>query len=244
MNFNKIFKSKEKFCSDFILDIPNPNEPTEATLALNKAWVQSLVQSTKGRDYIYKNLLGVIIKVLDYSRPFCTEDIPSNKVKEAFEFIITTYPAASVWLATYKVLGWCNLEKSDYVMYRYIENTVRQALKEKQSFKDNLSEKADEFERNADIKEHVRIIKLKMDEHARERHFTITLVESKPGHTITLGAGRGPEYQTFIPKQVEPWVYMKLFTEALKELGFEDKDIEKGAGEEDYCYYYRLKVRW
>ena len=244
MNFNKIFKSKEKFCSDFTLDIPNPNEPTEATLALNKAWVQSLVQSANSRDYIYKNLLGVIIKVIDYSRPFSTEDIPSNKVKEAFEFIITTYPAASVWLATYKVLGWSNLEKSDYVLYRYIENTVRQALEKKKSFKDTLSEKANEFERNADIKEHVRIIKLKMDEHANERHFTIHLVEIKPGHTIALGTDRGPIYQTFIPKEVEPWVYMKLFTGALIELGFKEEEIEKGAGETEYCYYYNLKVRW
>ena len=110
------------------------------------------------------------------------------------------------------------------------------------TFKEQLIEKAD-FGRH-DIAEHVRIIKLKMEAGARERQFTITLVEPKPGHTITLGADRGPTYQIFVPKEIEAHIYMKLFTEALKELGFKDNDIEKGAGEEDYCYYYNIKVKW
>jgi hypothetical protein len=37
---------------------------------------------------------------------------------------------------------------------------------------------------------------------------------------------------------------MKLFTVALKELGFKDEDIEKGAGEEKDYYYYNIKVKW
>jgi hypothetical protein len=37
---------------------------------------------------------------------------------------------------------------------------------------------------------------------------------------------------------------MKLFIAALKELGFKDEDIEKGAGEEKDYYYYNIKVKW
>ena len=110
------------------------------------------------------------------------------------------------------------------------------------TFKEQLIEKAD-FGRY-DISEHIRIVKLKMEECVQKRQFTISLVESKPGHTIALGLDRGPIYQTFIPKGVEPDIYIKLFTTALKELGFKDNDIEKGAGEEDYCYYYNIKVKW
>ena len=110
------------------------------------------------------------------------------------------------------------------------------------TFKEQLIEKAD-FGRH-DISEHIRIVKLKMEECVRERQFTITLVEPKPGHTIALGADRGPIYQTFIPKGVEPDIYMKLFTAALKELGFKDEDIEKGAGEEISYYFYNIKVKW
>ena len=237
MKFNKIFKSV-----DTTVNFKSPYETNEVSEELNKSWVTWLAQSNKSRDYIYKNLLGAIVKALDYSAPFWTEDITSDQVKYNFKSAIAGYPAASVWCATYKVLGW--YAGTDTVLSRYRENTVRQALEKKKSFKDTLSEKANEFERNADIKEHVRIIKLKMDEHANERHFTIHLVEIKPGHTIALGTACGPIYQTFIPKEVEPWVYMKLFTEALIELGFREEDIEKGAGDTDYCYYYNLKVRW
>ena len=244
MKFKNIFKPTD-FAPKYCLDIPDPNEPTEATTGLLKNWVSQLYQSPNSRNYIYKNLLGAIIKLLDYSRAFHTDCMTYDQAEAAFKLIITEYPSASVWAATYKVLEWYTRNRPDKVMDFHIENVVRQALEKKESFRDKLCNKADEFERNAtDIKEHIESIKNKMEAHAQDREFTISLIETKPGHIIALGAARGPKYQTFIPKQVEPWIYMKLFTETLKELGFEDEDIEKGAGEEEYCYYYNIKVRW
>jgi hypothetical protein len=111
------------------------------------------------------------------------------------------------------------------------------------SFKEQLIEKA-EFGKY-DISEHIRIIKLKMEDCAKDRQFTISLVEQKPEHIVALGADKGqPVYQTFIPKNTNPVVYMKLFTEALEDLGFKDEDIEKGAGEMKDYYYYNIKVKW
>lgn len=110
------------------------------------------------------------------------------------------------------------------------------------TFKEQLIEKVKTI--NCDISEHMNIIKIKMEEYAQERHFTIGLVDLKPDRTIAIGTARGPIYQTFIPKNVEPHVYMKLFTVALNELGFKDEDIEKGAGETEYCYNYSITVRW
>jgi hypothetical protein len=110
------------------------------------------------------------------------------------------------------------------------------------TFKEQLIEKVKTI--NYDISEHMNIIKIKMNEFVQERKFIINLVEPKTDNTLIIGTSKGPIYQTFIPKNVEPHVYMKLFTAALKELGFKDEDIEKGAGETDYCYDYSITVRW
>lgn len=243
MKFNKFFKDLNTTIN-LIDNIPNPNEPTEATLAIQKAYVQSLVQSNKGRDYIYKNLLASIIKVLDYSRPFWTEDILSEKVREAFEFIITAYPTDYVWLATYKVLSWSNLEKSDYVMYHFIVNIVRQALEKKETFKDKLRKKADNFERNTDIKEHMESIKKKLEEFYSTRKLILYLIKTKPGSGIAIGKSCSNNMSLFVPILVDPVQYTELFIKAFKELGFTDKDITT-----EYIDYkdhesYNITLRW
>lgn len=110
------------------------------------------------------------------------------------------------------------------------------------TFKEQLTEQANT--RTYDISDHVKRIKTMMQTYVEDREFTISLIQSKPGHMMTLGDIRGPIYQTFIPHKVEPHVYMKVFTVALKELGFKNEDIEKGAGEEKNCYYYNIKVKW
>lgn len=110
------------------------------------------------------------------------------------------------------------------------------------TFKEQLIEKAD-FGRY-DISEHVEKIKLKMEACALDREFTISLVQVKPGYTVAFGLTKGPTYQTFIPDEIEPHIYMKLFIEALEELGFKGKDIETGAGANKNCYYYIIKVKW
>ena len=110
------------------------------------------------------------------------------------------------------------------------------------TFKEHLAEQANN--KTYDISEHVDYIKAKMQACVEDREFTISLVQSKPEHIMAIGDAKGPIYQTFIPRKVEPHIYMKLFTQALKELGFRDEDIEKGAGDDERCYYYNIKVRW
>ena len=110
------------------------------------------------------------------------------------------------------------------------------------TFKEQLIEKVKII--SYDISEHMNIIKIKMNEFVQERKFTINLLEPKTDNTMVIGTSRGPIYQTVIPKYVEPHIYMKLFTVALKELGFNDEDIEKGSGETDCYYNYNITVRW
>ena len=99
------------------------------------------------------------------------------------------------------------------------------------TFKEHLTEQANDktfdISEHYDISEHVDYIKTKMQACVEDREFTISLVQPKPVSIVALGATKGPIYQTFIPWGCEPHVYMKLFTVALKELGFRDEDIEK-----------------
>ncbi len=110
------------------------------------------------------------------------------------------------------------------------------------SFKEQLTEKANN--QTYDISDHIERIKTMMETYVNSREFTISLIQSKPGSLLALGYESGPSYQTFIPRGCEPHIYMKLFTVALKELGFKDEDIEKGTGEGKDYYYYNIKVKW
>jgi hypothetical protein len=111
------------------------------------------------------------------------------------------------------------------------------------TFKEQLTEQANN--QTYDISDHVKRIKNMMRACINDREFVISLIHSKPDSSIiALGYEPGPVYQTFIPWGCAPHVYMKLFIVALKELGFKDEDIEKGAGEEKDYYYYNIKVKW
>ena len=110
------------------------------------------------------------------------------------------------------------------------------------TFKEQLTEKANN--RTWDISEDIEIIKRKMEACVDYREFSITLIESKNQVPIVFGRSSSASYQTFIPKGCEPYIYMKLFTVALKELGFKDEDIIKGAGESKDFYSYSISVKW
>lgn len=110
------------------------------------------------------------------------------------------------------------------------------------SFKEQLTEKANN--QTYDISDHIKRIKTKMEACVNDREFVIGLIQAKPDCVLALGRESGAIYQTFIPRGCEPHIYMKLFTTAIKELGFKNEDIEKGAGEEKDYYYYNIKVKW
>lgn len=110
------------------------------------------------------------------------------------------------------------------------------------TFKEQLTEKANN--KTYDISEHVEAIKAKMEAHVDHREFVIHLFEIKDGGCLALGSGRGPIYQTFIPYGCTPEICMKLFTAALKDLGFQDRDITKSAGESKDFYSYSISVKW
>jgi hypothetical protein len=110
------------------------------------------------------------------------------------------------------------------------------------TFKEQLTEKANK--QTYDISDQIEAIKAKMEAHVNHREFVINMFEIKDGACLALGSERGPSYQTFIPYGCKPEIYMKLFTTALKDLGFQDGDITKSAGESRDFYSYSISVKW
>lgn len=91
------------------------------------------------------------------------------------------------------------------------------------TFKEQLTEKADDFEKQTDMSEHIKAIKAKMEKVATQRKFYIYLIE--PTSTSTLAFGCRENAKTiFIPKGIAAWKYVQIFKEALKELGFDSNN--------------------
>ena len=110
------------------------------------------------------------------------------------------------------------------------------------TFKEQLTEKANK--QTYDISNQVEAIKAKMEAHVDHREFVIELLNIKDGACLAIGSKQGPSYQVVIPYGCKPEIYMKLFTVALKELGFQDGDITKSAGEFRDYYFYNISVKW
>lgn len=90
------------------------------------------------------------------------------------------------------------------------------------TFKEKLAAKANKYETNDRIKEHIEEIKNKLELFYTKRKFTVTLVDA---HT-TVAIGSDTRYAVFIPGYIKPFEYQQLFIDAFNELGFTDKDME------------------
>ncbi len=111
------------------------------------------------------------------------------------------------------------------------------------SFREQLKAKADKFERQADVSEHIKAIKAKMERVATQRKFYIHLIE--PTGTSTLAFGDHESAQTiFIPKGIVSWKYVQIFKKALKELGFEEHDISTAIKSEDEYDRWTITLEW
>lgn len=112
------------------------------------------------------------------------------------------------------------------------------------TFKDQLTAKADVF--NIDISEHITKIKQKIEQIVTRRSFTVGLIAAKAHATIAFGNNDESCYQTFIPRNIEPDIYVKRFTAAFKELGFSLSNGALSLGISGYKDYdiYNITLRW
>ncbi len=91
---------------------------------------------------------------------------------------------------------------------------------EPKTFKEQLTKKADEFERQTAIPNYIKAIKAKMEKIATQRKFYIYLIEPTSTSPLAFGCHENAE-TIFIPRNIVSWKYIQMFKEALKELGFE-----------------------
>ena len=88
----------------------------------------------------------------------------------------------------------------------------------KETFKDRLSKKADDFAASTNIKEHVNSIKNKLEKFYLTRKFTLHLIKTKPGSCVAIGQGYENNMSLFVPSLVDLSHYTELFITAFNEL--------------------------
>ena len=94
------------------------------------------------------------------------------------------------------------------------------------TFKERMTEKANKYDTNDKIKEHIDNIKNKIELFYTKRRLTVTLINVHANNTIAIGGGDSNRYQAFIPGFMVALNYQQLFVDAFKELGFADEDME------------------
>lgn len=101
------------------------------------------------------------------------------------------------------------------------------------TFREKLTEKADEFERQTDVSEYIKAIKEKMERIATQRKFYIYLIEAKGTNSLAFSWSENA-YTIFIPRGIVSWKYVQIFKEALKELGFDSNNGISSTSIESY----------
>lgn len=111
------------------------------------------------------------------------------------------------------------------------------------TLKEMLTEKADAFEKNIDVKCEMRIVEKDLQRYYNMREYTINLLVPKQKLNLT---DSDRNYRSFIvPGKVDPIHYRDLFVEELNKLGFTNKFIECLRRDEySNCDSYKIVVRW
>ena len=104
----------------------------------------------------------------------------------------------------------------DDIRFEHCEGIVK-------TFREKLTEKSDEVERQTDVSEHIKAIKEQMERIATQRKFYIYLIEAKGTNSLAFG-WRENAHTIFIPRGIVSWKYIQIFKEALKELGFDSNN--------------------
>ena len=92
------------------------------------------------------------------------------------------------------------------------------------TFKERMTEKANKYDTNDKIKEHIGNIKNKIETFYHKRSLTVTLIDAHT--TVAIGGGNSNRYDLFVPGWIKPLEYQQLFVDAFNEIGFTDKDME------------------
>lgn len=116
---------------------------------------------------------------------------------------------------------------------------IKRELSKVLTFKEMLTNTADDFENSVDITEELEKIKAEMQAVVYKRSYTISLIKVKQG-PIAIGYTTVGRTSLFIPDGVTPVAYMDLFIRALVSLGFDDESV--CVYEQDYTRYHSWDI--
>lgn len=108
------------------------------------------------------------------------------------------------------------------------------------TFKEELTQKANMYEKNIDITDDINYIKERMEDCYTDREFNIYLYV--PHTNFAIGHAHTNYASFFVPKGVAPQHYRMLFIMELEKLGFNEYELNDTHDRYSDCY--SIKVRW
>lgn len=114
---------------------------------------------------------------------------------------------------------------------------------DKITFREELTLRADEYEKNIDIQKDIETIKRNLNECYYRRTYTVSLVKVTNG-SVAIGQNTPGRISLFIPKNAEPLRYRQLFINAFNKLGFNEDCMELWEQECRNFYEYNIVLKW
>ena len=111
------------------------------------------------------------------------------------------------------------------------------------SFRENLSLRTDEYEKNIDIQKEIENIKRNLNEYYYKREYTISLIKVTKG-SVAIGQHTSGGISLFIPYGVAPLHYRQLFINEFNKLGFTEDYMELSEKECRNFYEYNIVLKW
>ena len=111
------------------------------------------------------------------------------------------------------------------------------------TFAEELTVKADVFEMNIDIAEHIDYLKCQFDKYYTKREYCVSLVKPTNG-SVAIGNASNNCSLFLIPKRVRPERYVALFVSELIKLGFNMEQLQLTSRSYKNHDCYDIIVRW
>ena len=116
-------------------------------------------------------------------------------------------------------------------------------MKNKVNFRQELTIKADEYEKNINIAEEIENIKNKLEGCFYKREYIVSLVKVTKS-TVAIGHYNATHTSIFIPYGIAPLHYRQLFINELQKLGFSEECMELSVEKYPCFDSYDIKLKW
>jgi hypothetical protein len=120
---------------------------------------------------------------------------------------------------------------------------MREIIGLNMSFREDLTFRADNYEKNIDIQKDIENIKKNLNEYYYKRKYTISLIKVIKG-SVAIGQCTPGRIGLFIPYGVMPLHYRQLFINEFNKLGFTEDCMKLWEQECKNFYEYNIVLKW